>query len=82
MTFALQMMSALMEPVGVAGYVLCGLLLPRLWLALPAAVLWAGVMQVWEAAQTKAQHGMSAFELLFPRLVVAMLLAILASMML
>ena len=80
MTFMLQMMSALMEPAGVIGYALCGLLLPRLWLSLPLAVLWAVVMQVWEAAQAKAQHGMSALELLFPRIAVALLVAILAAL--
>lgn len=80
MTFVLQMISALMEPVGVIGYVLCGLLLPRLWLTLPVAVVWAVVMQVWEAAQAKAQYGLSALELLFPRIAVALLIAILATM--
>jgi hypothetical protein len=80
MTFALQMVSALMEPVGMVGYVLCGLLLPRLWLALPAAIGWAGAMQLWEAAQAKAHHGFSALELLFPRLAVAMIVATLLSL--
>jgi len=80
MTFVLQMLSALMEPIGVIGYVLCGLFLPRLWLALPAAVAWAGVMQVWETAQAKAQQGLSGLELLVPRIAVALLVAVAASL--
>ena len=78
MTFILQMISALTEPFGVIGYLLCGLLLPRLWMALAAALAWSLAMQVWEIAQTKAQHAMSALELLFPRLTVATLLALVA----
>jgi len=74
-TFALQMISAALEPIGVIGYVLCGLLLPRLWLALPAAMGWAALMQVWEVAQARARHSFSTFELLLPRLAVAMAIA-------
>ncbi len=78
MTFLLQMLSALMEPIGVLGYVLCGLFLPRLWLALPAAVAWAAVMQVWESAQARAQQGLSGLELMFPRIAVALLVSLAA----
>lgn len=78
MTFALQMISALAEPFGVIGYLLCGLMLPRLWLALPGACLWALIMQVWETAQAKALHAAPVFALLFPRLSVALIVALAA----
>jgi len=76
MTFILQMFSALAEPFGVAGYVLCGLMLPRLWMALAAALGWSLAMQVWESAQAKAQYAASALDLLFPRLTLATIVAL------
>ncbi|MCC7047560.1 MAG: hypothetical protein IT562_12685 [Alphaproteobacteria bacterium] len=78
MTFLLQMMSALAEPLGAIGYVLCGLLLPRLWIALAASAAWSLAMQAWESAQARAQSLTSATELLFPRLTLAVLLALAA----
>ena len=78
MTFVLQIISALAEPFGVIGYVLCGLMLRRLWLALPVAAGWAILMQVWEMAQLSAQHAAPALVLLFPRLSAALLVALLA----
>jgi hypothetical protein len=77
-TFVLQMMSALGEPLGVAGYLLSGLMLSRLWAALLASLGWAAAIQVWEIAQVKAQHAVPAFELLFARLTVATVLACVA----
>lgn len=78
MTFVLQMLSALAEPIGVLGYVLCGLMLPRLWLAIGAALAWALAMQGWEIALTRSQYGIAALDLLFPRLTLAALLALAA----
>lgn len=78
MTFLLQMISAMVEPLGVLGYVLAGLLLPRLWLALLASGGWAIVMQAWEWAALRATHGAAAMELLFPRLSVALILGLAA----
>ncbi len=78
MTFGLQMISAMMEPLGVLGYLLAGLLLPRLWLALIASGGWAVLMQAWEWAALRAAGSASTLELLFPRLSVALILALLA----
>lgn len=75
MTFILQMVSALMEPVGMIGYVLCGVFLRRMWIALPAAVAWAIALQVWDAASERARYAVSSPELLFPRIVVALAVA-------
>lgn len=78
MTFGLQMISAMMEPLGVLGYLLAGLLLPRLWLALIASGGWAVLMQAWEWAALRADGGAATLELLFPRLSVALILALCA----
>ena len=75
MTPFLQMASALMEPIGMVGYLLCGLLLPRLWLALAGAVGWAVLMNVWDAAQEKARYAVSASELTIPRFAAALLVS-------
>jgi hypothetical protein len=75
MTPFLQLASAMMEPIGVVGYLLCGLLLLRLWLALGAAAGWAVLMNVWDAAQEKARYAVSASELTIPRLAAALLVS-------
>ncbi|MGQ0674627.1 MAG: hypothetical protein ACT4N4_00825 [Rhodospirillales bacterium] len=75
MTVFLQMTSALMEPVGLIGYLLCGLLLPRLWLALSGAAGWAVLMNVWDAAQEKARYAVSGSELMVSRFAAALLVA-------
>ena len=78
MTFLLQMISAMMEPLGVLGYLLAGLLLPRVWLALLVSGAWAMVMQVWEWAALRAAQAAPTLDLLFPRLSVALILGLLA----
>jgi hypothetical protein len=75
MTPFLQLASAMMEPIGMVGYLLCGLLMPRLWLALGGALGWAALMNVWDAAQEKARYAVSASELTIPRFAAALLVA-------
>ena len=75
MTVLLHMTSALMEPIGILGYLLCGLLLSRLWLALCGAVGWAVLMNLWEAAQEVARFTVSGSELLVARFAAATLAA-------
>ena len=75
MIFVLQMVSALLEPVGVVGYALSGLLLPRLYLSLPAALGWAALMQAWEFAQARALGAPPPLDLLVARPAVALAVA-------
>ena len=75
MTVFLQTTSALMEPFGLIGYLLCGLLLPRLWMSLGGAVGWAVLMNVWESAQEKARYTVSGSELMVSRFAAALLVA-------
>lgn len=75
MTIFLQITSAMMEPIGVLGYLLCGLLLPRLWMTLGGAAGWAVLMNVWEAAQEKARYTVSGSELMVSRFAAALLVA-------
>ena len=75
MTLFLQMASAMMEPIAMIGYLLCGLLLPRLWMAFGGAIGWAVLMNVWDTAQETARYAVSASELAVPRFAVALLIA-------
>ncbi len=75
MTVILQIASAMMEPIGLLGYLLCGLLLPRLWMALGGALGWAVLMNLWETAQEKARYAVSGSELMVSRFAAAALAA-------
>ena len=75
MTPVLQISSALMEPFGLIGYLLCGLLLPRLWMALFGAAGWELLMNMWETAQEKARYAVSGSELMVARFAAALLVA-------
>ena len=75
MTVILQITSAMMEPIGLLGYLLCGLLLPRLWMAFGGALGWAVLMNVWETAQEKARYVVSGSELMVSRFAAAALVA-------
>ena len=73
-----HLFSAAIEPVSMIGYIACGLLLPRLFLAIAGGIGWAVLMNLWDSAQQTSRWAVAGSELSIARIAAGVLAAMAA----